>query len=74
MEKDVLTLLNEKIDGLLSKYEDSLKEVEKLKTEVANLKVKNEEMALENAKMKETLALKDLELEEIVGKIELILG
>jgi cell division protein ZapB len=74
MEKDVLTLLNEKIDGLLSKYEDSLKEVEKLKTEVANLKVKNEEMALENAKMKETLALKDLELEEIVGKIESILG
>ena len=74
MEKDILTLLNEKIDGLLSKYEDTLKEVEKLKTEVANLKVKNEEMALENAKMKETLALKDLELEEIVGKIESILG
>jgi len=31
-------------------------------------------MALENAEMKETLALKDLELEEIVGKIESILG
>jgi len=74
MEKDILTLLNEKIDGLLSKYEDSLKEIEELKTEVANLKVKNEEMALENAEMKETLALKDLELEEIVGKIESILG
>ena len=74
MEKDILTLLNEKIDGLLSKYEDSLKEIEQLKTEVANLKVKNEEMALENAEMKETLALKDLELEEIVGKIESILG
>jgi len=28
MEKDILTLLNEKIDGLLSKYEDSLKEIE----------------------------------------------
>ena len=45
-----------------------------LQTEVENLKNKNEEIETENAELKETLALKDLELEEIVGKIEAILG
>jgi len=74
MEKDILTLLNEKIDGLLSKYEESNKKITELETEIANLKNKKEELETENAELKETLALKDLELEEIVGKIETILG
>ena len=74
MEKDILTLLNEKIDSLLNKYNEASKEIMELKTEIENLKNKNEEMEAENAELKETLALKDLELEEIVGKIEAILG
>jgi len=74
MEKDILSLLNEKIDGLLAKYENANKEIEQLQTEVANLKQNKEELESENAELKETLALKDLELEEIVGKIEAILG
>jgi len=74
MEKDILTLLNEKIDGLLNKYNEATKKIEELQTEVENLKNKNEEIETENAELKETLALKDLELEEIVGKIEAILG
>jgi len=74
MEKDILTLLNEKIDGLLSKYEEANKKIEELESEVATLNNKNEELQKENAEFQETLALKDLELEEIVGKIEAILG
>jgi cell division protein ZapB len=74
MEKDILTLLNEKIDGLLAKYEGSVKKIEELETEVANLNNKKEELETENAELQENLALKDLELEEIVGKIEAILG
>jgi len=74
MEKDILTLLNEKIDGLLSKYNESNKKVEELQTEVANLTSAKEELETKNVELQETLALKDLELEEIVGKIEAILG
>ena len=74
MEKDVLSLLNEKIDGLLAKYEEATKQIEELKTEVSNLEQKNDELQKENEELKEAIALKDLELEEIVGKIETILG
>jgi len=74
MEKDILTLLNEKIDGLLSKYNEATKKVEELETEVANLTEKKDELEAANAELQENLALKDLELEEIVGKIESILG
>jgi len=74
MEKDILSLLNEKIDGLLNKYNEATKKIEVLETEISNLKNQKEELEFENAELKETLALKDLELEEIVGKIEAILG
>jgi len=74
MEKDILSLLNEKIDGLLNKYNEAEKQVESLKNELNNLQAKNEELEVKNAELQENLALKDLELEEIVGKIEAILG
>jgi cell division protein ZapB len=74
MEKDILTLLNEKIDGLLSKYDEANKKILSLETEIANLKEQKEELESKNAELQESLALKDLELEEIVGKIESILG
>jgi len=74
MEKDILSLLNEKIDGLLAKYENATKKVEELEGEVTNLTSKKDELETQNAELQETLALKDLELEEIVGKIESILG
>jgi cell division protein ZapB len=74
MEKDILTLLNEKIEGLLNKYKEATKKVEELESEIASLKEKNNELETKNAELQESLALKDLELEEIVGKIESILG
>jgi cell division protein ZapB len=74
MQKDILSLLNEKIDGLLSKYNEANKKIEELETEISNLKHQKEELESKNAELQENLALKDLELEEIVGKIESILG
>jgi len=74
MEKDILTLLNEKIDGLLAKYEEASKKAEELEVELNNIKQEKEVLNSENEQLKETIALKDLELEEIVGKIESILG
>ena len=71
---DVLSLLNEKIDNLLAKYNEATKKIEELQNEVANLSAKKDELEKNNAELQETLALKDLELEEIVGKIEAILG
>jgi len=71
---DVLSLLNEKIDNLLAKYNEATKKIEELQNEVVNLNAKKEELDAENSELKETIALKDLELEEIVGKIESILG
>ena len=74
MEKDILSLLNDKIDGLLSRYDEANKTIETLKEELANIYAQKEELEFQNAQLKEEVALKDLELEEIVGKIETILG
>ena len=74
MEKDILSILNEKIDGVLTKYEQANKKIDELEMELNNLKNKKEELESENTELKETIVLKDLELEEIVGKIESILG
>jgi cell division protein ZapB len=74
MEKDLLTILNDKIDGVLKKYSEMEKRVEELELEKLNLENQNNELQTEILELKESLALKDLELEEIVGKIESILG
>ena len=74
MEKNLLSLLNEKIDNLLNRYNQLQKEKEELESELESCKLKNEELQLENAELKETVVLKDLELEEIIGKIELVVG
>jgi len=71
---DLLAKLNEKIDGLLKRYEELTKENEELKNELENTKSKLEEKEVELLECKENMALKELELEEVVGKIEAILG
>ena len=71
---DLLTKLNEKIDSLLKKYEELIKENEELKNELENTKNKLEEKEAELLECKEAMALKELELEEVLAKIENILG
>ena len=71
---DLFAKLNEKIESLISKYEMSQKENIELKTELENTKNSLEEKEMELLECKENMALKELELEEVVSKIEAILG
>jgi cell division protein ZapB len=71
---DLLAKLNEKIDTLLSKYEKAMEENARLNNEINNLKQRLEEKELELVECKENMALKELELEEVLAKIEAILG
>jgi len=71
---DLLAKLNEKIDNLLKNYEELKKENENLKLELENTKEKLAKTETELLECRENMALKELELEEVVGKIEAILG
>jgi len=71
---DLFAKLNEKIENLISKYEILQKENIELKTELENTKNSLEEKEMELLECKENMALKELELEEVVSKIEAILG
>ena len=71
---ELLTKLNEKIDNLIKNYETLSAENAKLSNELENTKAKLEEKEMELLECKENMALKELELEEVVSKIEGILG
>ena len=71
---DMLSKLNEKIDNLLRNYENLKKENEELKTELENTKQKLAEKDTALLECQENMTLKELELEEVVSKIEAILG
>ncbi len=71
---DLLAKLNEKIENLISNYETLQKENNELKTELENTKNSLEGKEVELLECKENMALKELELEEVVAKIEAILG
>lgn len=72
MDLNIIELLDTKVDGLLGKYKDLEEENAELKTTIETLK--QEISAKENttATLQEELALKELEIEEIVAKIEAI--
>jgi cell division protein ZapB len=71
---DILAKLNEKIDSLLQAYEEVKKENEALKTENENLKEMISQKEASLMECQEAMALKEIELEEVLSKIEAILG
>ncbi len=71
---DILAKLNEKIENLIKKYESLQKENENLKIELQNTKQALEEKDAKLLECQEQMALKELELEEVLSKIEAILG
>ncbi|MEO1928473.1 MAG: hypothetical protein ABGX26_07275 [Nautiliaceae bacterium] len=71
---DLLTKLNEKIDTLLTKYAELEKENENLKIELKNTQELLAQKESELLECQENMALKELELEEVVAKIETIIG
>lgn len=66
--------LNEKIDAVISRYESVKTENEILKNELSAIKEGSQTKDETIIKLEEENALKDLEIEEIVNKIELALG
>ncbi len=66
--------LNEKIDTIVARYEAMKSEVEGLRNEVAAAKAQSEAKDAVIKKLEEENALKDIEIEEIVKKIESALG
>jgi len=70
----VIEQLNEKIDAMVTRYEGMKAENESLRNEVVTLKGQSEAKDATIMKLEEENALKDIEIEEIVKKIELALG
>jgi len=70
----VIDQLNEKIDAMVSRYDTMKSENNSIRNEVVSAKAQSEAKDTLINKLEEELAMKDLEIEEIVKKIELALG
>ncbi len=66
--------LSQKIDALLAKLKHLEEENNRLRNEVVSLKAQSEAKDAQINKLNEELAMKDLEIEEVIGKIEAMLG
>ena len=66
--------LNTKIDAILSRYENIKDENQSLQNELLNAKAYSEAKDTQIKRLEEENASKDVEIEEIVKKIELALG
>jgi septal ring factor EnvC (AmiA/AmiB activator) len=72
--RPVIEQLAEKIDALLARLKSLEEENARLRNELVAVKAQNEAKDAQIAKLNEELAMKDLEIEEVIGKIEAILG
>jgi len=65
--------LGSKIDGIVSQINESKSETEKLRTELTTAKAASEAKDARIEKLEEEMSMKDMELEDIIKKIESIL-
>jgi len=65
--------LGNKIDNILSQINESKSETEKLRTELTTAKAASEAKDARIEKLEEEMSMKDMELEDIIKKIESIL-
>ena len=70
----ILERLNKKLEDLIVRYEELVAENANLKNDIVSLERANEEKEKEILRLNEEMELKDLELEEILGKIESLLN
>lgn len=71
---DIIEQLNSKIDAMVTRYESMKEENESLRNEIVSAKAQSEAKDSAITRLEEENALKDIEIEEIVKKIELALG
>ena len=75
MEKvPVIEQLSKKIDDVLARLRRLEEENGRLRNELVAVKAQNEAKDAQISKLSEELAMKDLEIEEVIGKIEAMLG
>jgi len=71
---NMIEQLNEKIDAMVSRYDNMKHENESLRNEVVSAKAQSEAKDAQIRRLEEENAIKDIEIEEIVKKIESALG
>ena len=71
---NIIEQLNEKIDAMVSRYDNMKNENESLRNELVSAKAQSEAKDAQIRRLEEENALKDIEIEEIVKKIESALG
>ncbi|WP_456403630.1 hypothetical protein [Hydrogenimonas sp.] len=75
MEKiPVIEQLSKKIDEVVARLKRLEEENGRLRNELVAVKAQNEAKDAQIAKLTEELTMKDLEIEEVIGKIEAMLG
>ncbi|WP_457597646.1 hypothetical protein [Hydrogenimonas sp.] len=72
--RPVIEQLSEKIDKIVARLKALEEENGRLRNELVAVKAQNEAKDAQIAKLSEELAMKDLEIEEVIGKIEALLG
>ena len=70
----IIEQLNERIDVMVSRYEAMKAENSNLQNEIMTLRAQSEAKDVQIRKLEEENALKDIEIEDIVKKIESALG
>ena len=73
-EEITVNKLSQKVNDLLVRFEELKSQNEVLRQEVVTLKAQNEAKDAQIAKLDEELMMKDLEIEEVIGKIETMLS
>ena len=66
--------LSSKIEDLLIKFEEMKRQNEALRHELVSVKAQNEAKDAQITKLQEELRHKDMETDDIFGKIEAVLG
>ncbi len=70
----VIEQLAKKIDDLITQFKRLEEENSRLRNELVAVKAQNEAKDAQIAKLTEELTMKDLEIEEVIGKIEAMIG
>lgn len=70
----IIEQLNEKIDAMVTRYENMKNENEALRHEIMNVKAQSEAKDTLISRLEEENTLKEIEIEDIVKKIESALG
>ena len=70
----ILTTLSDKVNDLITKYDELCKTNEELRNEIVTLKAQNEAKSNQIMRLEEDLDKKNTEADDVMRKIEAVLG